>query len=68
MVVNLTLLLLLMVKDLLTVSGLASGSYDVVASLAETDMYLASMAAMPHFSVSKLASTTAVSVDDIKSG
>ena len=54
-------------KGSLTVSGLASGSYDVVAKFAETDMYLASMANAT-FSVSKLASTTAVSVDDIKVG
>ena len=54
-------------KGFLTVSGLASGSYDVVAKFAETDMYLASMANAT-FSVSKLASTTAVSVDDIKVG
>ena len=54
-------------KGSLTVSGLASGSYDVVAKFAETDMYLASMANAT-FSVSKLASTTAVSVDNIKVG
>ena len=54
-------------KGSLTVSGLASGSYDVVAKFAETDMYLASEANAT-FKVSKLASTTAVSVDDIKVG
>ena len=51
-------------KGSLTVSGLAAGSYDVVAKFAETDMYLASEANAT-FSVSKLASTITVAVGDI---
>ena len=51
-------------KGSLTVSGLAAGSYDVVAKFAETDMYLASEANAT-FKVSKLASTITVAVGDI---
>ena len=51
-------------KGSLTVSGLAAGSYDVVAKFAETDMYLASEDNAT-FSVSKLASTITVAVGDI---
>ena len=51
-------------KGSLIVSGLAAGSYDVVAKFAETDMYLASEANAT-FSVSKLASTITVAVGDI---
>ena len=55
-------------KGSLTVSGLASGSYDVVAKFAETDMYLASQANAT-FAVSKLViSSMDVDVKDIKVG
>ena len=55
-------------KGSLTVSGLAAGSYDVVAKFAETDMYLASENSAK-FTVSKLViSSMDVDVKDIKVG
>ena len=54
-------------KGTLTLSGLASGSYDVVAKFNGDDKYLASEDSAK-FNVAKLASTTAVNVSDIKVG
>ncbi|WP_019268563.1 Ig-like domain-containing protein [Methanobrevibacter smithii] len=55
-------------KGSLIVSGLAAGSYDVVAKFAETDMYLASENSAK-FTVSKLViSSMDVDVKDIKVG
>ena len=54
-------------KGSLILSGLASGSYDVVAKFNGDDKYLASEASAK-FNVAKLASSIAVSVDDIKVG
>ena len=54
-------------KGSLTLSGLASGSYDVVAKFNGDDKYLASEASAK-FNVAKLASTTTVNVSDIKVG
>ncbi|MFR1957899.1 MAG: Ig-like domain repeat protein, partial [Methanobrevibacter smithii] len=52
-------------KGSLTLSGLASGSYDVVAKFNGDDKYLASEDSAK-FNVAKLASTTTVNVSDIK--
>ena len=54
-------------KGSLTLSGLASGSYDVVAKFNGDDKYLASEDSAK-FNVAKLASTTTVNVSDIKVG
>ena len=54
-------------KGTLTLSGLASGSYDVVAKFNGDDKYLASEDSAK-FNVAKLASTTTVNVSDIKVG
>ena len=54
-------------KGSLILSGLASGSYDVVAKFNGDDKYLASEASAK-FNVAKLASTTTVNVSDIKVG
>ena len=54
-------------KGSLTLSGLASGSYDVVAKFNGDDKYLASEDSAK-FNVTKLASTTTVNVSDIKVG
>ena len=54
-------------KGTLTLSGLASGSYDVVAKFNGDDKYLASEDSAK-FNVTKLASTTTVNVSDIKVG
>ena len=54
-------------KGSLTLSGLASGSYDVVAKFNGDDKYLASEASAK-FNVAKLASTIAVNVSDIEVG
>ena len=54
-------------KGTLTLSGLASGSYDVVAKFNGDDKYLASEDSVK-FNVAKLASTTTVNVSDIKVG
>ena len=54
-------------KGSLTLSGLASGSYDVVAKFNGDDKYLASEDSAK-FNVAKLASTTTVDVSDIKVG
>ena len=54
-------------KGFLTLSGLASGSYDVVAKFNGDDKYLASEDSAK-FNVAKLASTTTVNVSDIKVG
>ena len=54
-------------KGSLTLSGLASGSYDVVAKFNGDDKYLASEDGAK-FNVTKLASTTTVNVSDIKVG
>ena len=54
-------------KGSLTLSGLASGSYDVVAKFNGDDKYLASEDSAK-FNVVKLASTTTVNVSDIKVG
>ena len=54
-------------KGTLTLSGLASGSYDVVAKFNGDDKYLASEDSVK-FNVTKLASTTTVNVSDIKVG
>ena len=54
-------------KGFLTLSGLASGSYDVVAKFNGDDKYLASEDSAK-FNVTKLASTTTVNVSDIKVG
>ena len=54
-------------KGTLTLSGLASGSYDVVAKFNGDDKYLASEASAK-FNVAKLASTIAVNVSDIEVG
>ena len=54
-------------KGTLTLSGLASGSYDVVAKFNGDDKYLASEDSAK-FNVAKLTSTTTVNVSDIKVG
>ena len=54
-------------KGTLTLSGLASGSYDVVAKFNGDDKYLASEASAK-FNVTKLASTIDIAVDNIKVG
>ena len=54
-------------KGTLTLAGLASGSYDVVAKFNGDDKYLASEDSAK-FNVAKLASTTTVNVSDIKVG
>ena len=54
-------------KGSLTLSGLASGYYDVVAKFNGDDKYLASEDSAK-FNVAKLASTTTVNVSDIKVG
>ena len=54
-------------KGTLNLSGLASGSYDVVAKFNGDDKYLASEDSAK-FNVAKLASTTTVNVSDIKVG
>ena len=54
-------------KGTLTLSGLASGSYDVVAKFNGDDKYLASEDSAK-FNVTKLASTIDIAVDNIKVG
>ena len=54
-------------KGSLTLSGLASGSYDVVAKFNGDDKYLASEDSAK-FNVTKLASTIDIAVDNIKVG
>ena len=54
-------------KGSLTLSGLASGSYDVVAKFNGDDKYLASEDSAK-FNVAKLASTIDIAVDNIKVG
>ena len=54
-------------KGILTLSGLASGSYDVVAKFNGDDKYLASEDSAK-FNVTKLASTIDIAVDNIKVG
>ena len=54
-------------KGTLTLSGLASGSYDVVAKFNGDDKYLASEDSAK-FNVAKLASTIDIAVDNIKVG
>ena len=54
-------------KGSLTLSGLASGSYDVVAKFNGDDKYLAS-GDSAKFNVTKLASTIDIAVDNIKVG
>ena len=54
-------------KGSLILSGLASGSYDVVAKFNGDDKYLAS-GASAKFNVAKLASTIDIAVDNIKVG
>ena len=54
-------------KGTLTLSGLASGSYDVVAKFNGDDKYLASEDSVK-FNVTKLASTIDIAVDNIKVG
>ena len=54
-------------KGTLTLSGLASGSYDVVAKFNGDDKYLASEDSAK-FNVTKLASTIDIAVDNIKAG
>ena len=54
-------------KGSLILSGLASGSYDVVAKFNGDDKYLASEASAK-FNVAKLASTIDIAVDNIKVG
>ena len=54
-------------KGTLTLSGLASGSYDVVAKFNGDDKYLASENSAK-FNVTKLASTIDIAVDNIKVG
>ena len=54
-------------KGFLTLSGLASGSYDVVAKFNGDDKYLASEDSAK-FNVTKLASTIDIAVDNIKVG
>ena len=54
-------------KGSLTLSGLASGSYDVVAKFNGDDKYLASEDSAK-FNVTKLASTINIAVDNIKVG
>ena len=54
-------------KGSLTLSGLASGSYDVVANFNGDDKYLASEDSAK-FNVTKLASTIDIAVDNIKVG